>query len=140
MIKYRVGIVGSRNLENYKIFSSIVYDTIYHLLRKTNVDSMIISGDAKTGADRMAKDFADNNGFEYDGFPADWGNLNVPNVRVKVNQWGKEYNALAGFNRNTDIVENSDFLILFWDGESSGTEDTLEKTMAAKKPHLVIYH
>lgn len=57
--------------------------------------------------------------------------------KIKLDKNGKQYNVLAGFNRNTKIVENSDFIIAFSVDFSSGTEDTIMKARKSKKPVLI---
>jgi hypothetical protein len=44
----------------------------------------------------------------------------------------------AGLNRNTTIVRDSDVVIAFWDGKSTGTLDTIEKAKALGKPVGVV--
>lgn len=40
--------------------------------------------------------------------------------------------------RNTAMVKRADKVLLVWDGESSGTADTLRKTKAMKKPFTLV--
>lgn len=40
--------------------------------------------------------------------------------------------------RNTDIIENAEFVVAFWDGQSKGTKDSIDKAVAAKKKVLII--
>jgi hypothetical protein len=44
----------------------------------------------------------------------------------------------AGFTSNTTIVRDSDVVIAFWDGKSTGTLDTIEKAKALGKPVGVV--
>ncbi len=51
--------------------------------------------------------------------------------------WEK-YGKAAGFQRNSLIVDNSDVVIAFWNGNSGGTMDTVRKAQkAGKKVHLI---
>lgn len=45
----------------------------------------------------------------------------------------------AGFMRNQTIVDRSDEVYAFWDGESRGTKDTINKTLRARKNLTVIF-
>lgn len=44
----------------------------------------------------------------------------------------------AGFRRNSELVELADQAIVFWDGESRGTADTLAKIKAKSIPLVLI--
>jgi hypothetical protein len=77
----------------------------------------IVSGGAK-GADSLAYEWAINNGVEvlifepkHNDFPK------------KVRRW------MAPKERNTTIVENSDVVLAFWDMKSTGTKDTIDKSV-----------
>ena len=69
-------------------------------------------------------------------FKANWKDMSPPCV-VKQNQYG-EYNALAGMKRNTYIIENSDLVIAFWDGKSTGTKDSINKAKLLNKEIIII--
>lgn len=45
----------------------------------------------------------------------------------------------AGFIRNTTIIENCDMVVAFWDAESKGTKDSLDKAQSLKKTTLIAY-
>lgn len=84
----------------------------------------IITGDAEgvdeiagEKAQRLAKWFDD---VEYEEYEAEW------------NEYGKS----AGPIRNEEMAKEADYLIAIWDGQSSGTEDMIEK---AKEYDLDIY-
>jgi hypothetical protein len=44
---------------------------------------------------------------------------------------------VAGLKRNTDIVNASDIILAFWDGQSRGTKDTITKATKAQKPLFI---
>ena len=52
---------------------------------------------------------------------------------------GSEFNVLAGFNRNTDIINNCHMVIACWDGVSPGTKDSLDKAQELNKTTLIVY-
>jgi len=114
----RLAIVGSRTFNSYEQLAGFIYDSLCPLDYITE----IISGGAK-GADLLGENFAENNDISCKVFYADW------------DKYGKS----AGFIRNQTIVDNCDMILAFWDGESRGTADTIEKAKKAKKPTFIVY-
>ena len=76
----------------------------------------VISGKAKTGADKFAIDWAKEFDYCVDliEMPADW------------KAYGR---ANAGRIRNQQMAQAADGLIAFWDGRSRGTRDMIEKAV-----------
>ncbi len=109
----RIAIVGSRKFENL----TQVIDYVNSLPD----DVMIISGGAE-GVDETAVMTARLRGLDTKVFLPDW----------KTN--GKA----AGMMRNTDIVADCDQLVAFWDGESKGTKDSIDKATKAGKDVVII--
>lgn len=97
----KVGIVGSRGFNDYKL--------VVETLREIPQINLIVSGGAK-GADTLGEMYAKHNDIPTMIFPPLW------------DKYGKS----AGFIRNKDIVENSDIVIAFWDGNSKGTHSTIQ--------------
>lgn len=117
-MSYRLAIIGSRTFDDYGKLAVTIHNHFY-LVQITE----IISGGAK-GADSLAKKYARQYlNIKYTEFPAEW------------NKYGKS----AGFIRNQQIIDNCDLLLAFWDGESRGTADTIEKAKKARKPTFIIY-
>jgi len=103
----KIGVVGSRSFtDSYKIQEILAF------FKPTE----IVSGGA-LGADTLAKRYAELQGIRYKEFPAEW------------NRYGKR----AGYLRNKEIVEYSDMIIAFWNGESPGTKLTINLAMDSKK-------
>lgn len=111
----RFGIVGSRSFIDYDIFLKWVLK--FHKDIKS-----IVSGGA-VGADSLAERYA-----KYWSIP----------IKVIRPKWEKHGRG-AGFIRNTEIVQNSDMIIAFWDGQSSGTKNTIDKARNMKCPTLIVY-
>jgi len=110
----KIAIVGSRSFTDYDYLVKKM-----NLLDFLSVDC-IISGGAK-GADTLAEKYANDIGVLMAIYPANW----------------KKYGKKAGFIRNKLIVDESDVVIAFWDGESTGTKDTIEYTTKMnKKLHI----
>jgi hypothetical protein len=111
--QYRLAIVGSRNFPDETMVRTILHGVLkmWHL---------VVSGGAP-GVDSWAEQVAQTIGLPVCVHRADW-----------------EKGRTAGFTRNTTIVRDSDVVIAFWDGKSTGTLDTIEKAKALGKPVGVV--
>lgn len=90
----------------------------------TPENTIVVEGGA-SGADAVGKSIAQELGFTVHTMKADWKDMSPP-CRVKTNSHG-EYNALAGFKRNSEMIDLATHAIGFWDGESKGTYDSISK-------------
>lgn len=111
-----LAIVGSRDFEDFSLLCEKVNE-----LRKEFKITHIISGGAK-GADILAEKYAK----EY--------NLSITILKPDWDKFGKK----AGILRNKDIINLSDYIIAFWDGESPGTKNAIETANKYNKPIKVI--
>jgi predicted Rossmann fold nucleotide-binding protein DprA/Smf involved in DNA uptake len=121
----KLAIVGSRTFnteDNFGLMIDILTSYLFNAADRSFYFDTIISGGAK-GADSFAKQFASDFEIEYVEFKADW------------NTNGKS----AGMIRNKLIVDACDMVLVFWDGESRGTKNTIDLAKAAKKPTFIIY-
>jgi len=106
----RVAVIGSRNFYDYNLFAAkIDYFT------KNIPDICFVSGGCKTGADNLIERYCNDN--------------NLPILIFYPDYY--QYSKRAPLVRNQEIVDNSDMLIAFWDGESRGTKHTID--LAEKK-------
>jgi len=113
----KVIVAGSRHISDYQLVSAVISNTI----SKYNIPiTELISGCAR-GVDALGEQWAQENNIPINPFPAQWDDLSAPNALIRTNQYGKEYNARAGFDRNRDMAEHGDVLILIWDGKSRGS-------------------
>ena len=96
-----------------------------------------MSGGAN-GADSLAEIYAKENNIKTKVFQAEWENFSEP-CNVKNNAKGNPHNALAGFNRSSQIIDYANFVVIFWDGKSPGTRDSMKKAHQKKKDMLIIY-
>lgn len=127
----KVAVIGSRTFKNY----GLVVKTLKELAPQE-----IISGGA-AGADSLGAQYAEENKIKLTIFPANWNDLTAPNCKIKVGKFGKQYNALAGFNRNLDIINSSDLIVAFWDGVSPGTAHSLKYAKEQGKPtHVILFN
>ena len=127
----KVAIIGGRDFANYDLLK-------FKLLSYRASITKIISGGA-LGADKLGEIYAKEHDIPTKIFEAEWNNFAEP-CKIKTNKNGKEYNALAGFNRNANIIKNADFVVAFWDSVSPGTRDSIGKAHRLKKDILIIYY
>lgn len=93
----KVAVVGTRSFKDISILSNILNN---HL----KPGDIIVSGGA-IGVDKMSEDWAKQNGYKTFIYLPNW----------------KLYGKSAGFIRNKQIVDNSEYVIAIWNGNSKGT-------------------
>jgi hypothetical protein len=116
-----IGIIGSRTKtpEQWDKVRDLVRGKVQALISEFGrTGFVIVSGGAASGADYFAKTEAKANRLKYLEAVAFW------NIAGSVDR-------SAGFFRNQTIVDVCDVIYAFWDGESSGTKDTIKKAIAA---------
>lgn len=110
-----LGVVGSRE------FSKIdEVPRLLSLLHSKRPIKKIITGGAD-GPDKKAEEWAKANGVECVVHEADWS-----------------LGDGAGIKRNGTIIDESEALMAFWDGESAGTLDSICRASKKKLPTQVI--
>lgn len=108
----KVAVIGSRDFYDY--------DLVKETLSTIDI-TLLISGGAK-GADSLGEQYANENNIETLIFKPDW----------------KKHGPAAGPIRNTDIVNNANIIVAFWDGESKGTKDSVTKAEKLNKEVVII--
>ena len=108
----KVAVIGSRSFKDYT--------EVQRVLSSLTITE-IISGGA-IGPDTLGAKYAKEKGIPTKIFLPDWS------------KHGKS----AGFIRNTDIVENADIIIAFWDQTSRGTKDSIDKANKLGKKVLIV--
>ena len=93
-------IAGSRDFNDYELLKSKLDKAKEHF-----GIFEVVSGRAR-GADLLGEKYAKENDLPIAEFAADW------------DTHGKK----AGFMRNADMADYADGCIVFWDGESKGTQ------------------
>lgn len=129
----RILVAGSRNYNDYPAFTNMMNQLI-----KEFPDTIFITGKAPNGPDNMIIEYSKEFGYQWEEYPADWNNIGVLGAKIKENKFGKQYNALAGFMRNETMASVSDFYIIFWDGESPGTLDMINRSEKSIRHGIVI--
>ena len=112
------GIVGSRSITSSEYVFSVLDFYLSRLLEENEV--VVVSGDQKKGVDGYAKSYAEGRGLKYIGFPPRYDLYHVKR---------------APLERNTEIVNESDYLIAIQENNSRGTQDSIDK---AKKKNIPI--
>lgn len=115
----KIAVVGSREFKDLEFIDSVLDGLFEH-------DNILVSG-GSNGVDKYAENFVKTLHFyEYEPiiFKPDW------------DKYGKR----AGSIRNQKIVDESDIIIAFWNGEveKSGTWITIQMAIKSGKP-LDIY-
>ncbi len=108
----KVGVIGGRDFNNYEL--------VKETLSKIDI-TLLVSGGAR-GADSLGWKYAVENKIE---------------VKIFLPNWDK-FGKVAGFLRNTEIVNESELIVAFWDGESKGTADSIEKAKKQNKKIIII--
>jgi hypothetical protein len=108
----KVAVIGSRSFNNY--------DKLTNTLSGINI-SEIISGGA-IGADKLGERYANEK--------------NIP-TKIFLPDWEK-YGKSAGFKRNSDIVNEAELIVVFWDMQSKGSKDSILKAEKLNKKVLII--
>jgi len=117
MKQVNLAIIGSRTFDNY----SYAKKQILSIIKDKNLSiTKIISGGAD-GSDKIAEKFANMFNIPIEVIKADWNK-------------GKQ----AGVIRNTDIIKKSDYVIAFWDKQSKGTLDSINKAKKLNKGLSII--
>lgn len=113
----KVAIVGSRTLNN-PVVRSFLFETLDSVRDKI---SCIVSGGA-VGPDYFAFEYVMKNGGKFVLY------------RPEYDKHGKG----ATFLRNSLIINEADVTLVFWDGESRGTMDSLNKAKKSGRK-VVLY-
>jgi YspA, cpYpsA-related SLOG family len=116
MTNIQLGIVGSRGFANYPLLEKTIDN-----LSETYCLRTIISGGAH-GADRLAEMYATNHGIQMKVYVPDY----------------KKYARGAPWQRNKEIVQNSDVVVAFWDGVSKGTAHTISVAEKLRKKLIIV--
>jgi len=124
----KVIIAGSRTIKDPKL--------VEEAIRRSGFDiTEVVSGKEPNGVDKMGENWADYNHIPIKPFPALWDDLTTPGAVIKLNKFGKKYNAKAGPDRNMRMAEYADALIAITSG-TPGTKNMIE--LMAGKPTYIL--
>ena len=128
----RVAVIGSRNFNDYEKVKD--YLNRLHGMRPI---TLVVSGGAR-GADSLGERWADDNCIDKLIHEAKWDDLTHPDARIQTNQYGRQYDANAGFRRNRTIIDDSDIILAFWDMKSPGTRNGIAYAKQRGKSYKII--
>lgn len=115
MSNKKIMVCGSRTINDEKLIFSKLDDV---LINYPNM--VLISGNAK-GVDSISEKWAKSHDIQIELYKPDW----------------QKYGRAAGIIRNKLMVENSDFVVVFWDGISKGTKSDIDFCKKLNKPFFI---
>lgn len=117
-------ICGPRDLKDYQLVCDAVVASKFEITE-------VVSG-AATGVDTLGEKWAAEHAIPFKQFPARWNAMTQPGCIEKTNQWGKPYNANAGFYRNEEMAKYAEACIAVQDGnDTPGTGHMIKTAEAA---------
>jgi len=131
----RIGIVGSRQYNNVEK----VIKTIEKAINKFGKENVCVVSGGAQGADLLGKQVALSLDVQYEEYNPAHTVHNIYSVKPKE-FFEKEYSPGNFFERNTFIVEVSDYIIAFIPKgvKSTGTMDTVRKAKKLNKPVWIV--
>lgn len=128
----RVIIAGDRDCDDFNFLLEAITQA-----KKQGIEiTEVVSGAAK-GGDELGEQWARMHDIPIRQFKPNWNDITVPGAKIKTNQWGKQYNALAGFVRNQEMADYGEALIALQpNGNTNGTQDMIKR---AKEKGIKIY-
>ncbi len=113
----KIAIIGSRDYDDFEHVEIIMQE----LCNKFQDDLVIVSGGAR-GIDKKAEEVSELLEIDFHCYRAKW----------------KKYGKKAGIIRNEKLINHSDAVIAFWDGESKGTLNSIKYAQKNEMPILII--
>jgi ribA/ribD-fused uncharacterized protein len=110
-------IAGSRDITDYELVKLAIKKSGFSITE-------VVSGKA-SGVDTLGEQYARENNIKIKEFPANWDNLTEIPYKIKKDKHGREYNVLAGLNRNKRMGNYADSLIAITTG-SNGTQHMID--------------
>lgn len=119
----RVLVCGGRRYRNR--------DFLDHILDTLDPPATRIIHGYATGADILAKEWAEKRNVPVKGYAANWSDLDVEPLVLRYSPEGEPYNAAAGGIRNQQMLdeEKPDLVVAFPGG--AGTADMVRRAKAA---------
>lgn len=117
--RYKLAIVGSRNMYDYEEFCSVIEDALINFGIDLTEIEYVVSGGAK-GADKLAEIWAKEREIKTVIFKPNW----------------EKYGRSAGVLRNKDIIDLADLCIAFPSMKGAGTQSSIN---LAKKKQIPLH-
>jgi len=133
--KIKIAIVGSRTYTN----KNKIKEFIYKLKEEHGKYVEVVSGGARYGADKFAKQIAMEFEMGYKEFPPYHEPYNIY-CAEHVGKYGKKYNVQHYFLRNKNLVDYVDAIVAFVKSGkvTNGTKDTINHAKRANKKVVII--
>lgn len=118
MTKVNIAIVGSRTFTDSATFDREMNIALTEWGLSTKNINRIVSGGSARGTDTLADAFAKNHGVALTVYIPDW------------KAFGKD----AGIMRNTEIINDCDYIIAFPSQHGRGNQDIIRKAQCSNPP------
>jgi len=119
----KLAIVGSRSIDD----EAWAWEKIDKFIQEHIVFPLVIISGGSKGIDSFAQRYASSKGYDYIQY------LPLHQVDRATKYFPAHFHA-----RNRQIVDNSDKILVLWDGTSRGTENTIYYAREKSKPTMVI--
>lgn len=119
-VALKLAVVGSRSIEDYNKTWSIINESIKKIEKTTGAFVHTIVSGGAAGVDESAEGFAKWERYRFE--------CHRPS-KERIKSGDKS----AYLERSKDIVDNSDFVLVIWDGKSKGTKYTMNLARKKKK-------
>jgi hypothetical protein len=116
-VKVNIAMIGSREFTNYDLFEKKVQQALQEWGLSNHNINRIVSGGAR-GADTLADQYARK--------------YKIP-LTTHIPDW-KAFGKAAGVMRNTDIINDSDYIVAFPSRQGRGTQDSIRKARNSTPP------
>ena len=131
----KIAIVGSRVYDN----KVAIKDFIFKIKNNFGLDTVIVSGGQKDGADGFAKKYALEFGLKYVEFPPSHYNWNM-HCKLPATKYNKPYYVSNYFKRNKQIAEYADYIVAFIhkNSKTNGAMHTIKEAQKLNKKYIII--
>jgi|TARA_Y100000817_G_scaffold15240_1_gene11450 predicted Rossmann fold nucleotide-binding protein DprA/Smf involved in DNA uptake len=131
----KIAIVGSRVYDN----KVAIKDFIFKIKNNFGLDTEIVSGGQKDGADGFAKKYALEFGLKYVEFPPSHYNWNM-HCKLPATKYNKPYYVSNYFKRNKQIAEYADYIVAFIhkNSKTNGAMHTIKEAQKLNKKYIII--
>ena len=131
----KIAIVGSRVYDN----KVAIKDFIFKIKNNFGLDTEIVSGGQKDGADGFAKKYALEFGLKYVEFPPSHYNWNM-HCKLPATKYNKPYYVSNYFKRNKQIAEYADYIVAFIhkNSKTNGAMHTIKEEQKLNKKYIII--
>jgi hypothetical protein len=113
----RIAVVGCRQYDNYDFFSERFVHYVNELKELYPGRPFEFYSGGAPGIDSMIEDYCADHGYTFTAIDADWD----------------KHGKAAGFIRNQQLAERVGVVLVFWDGQSTGTKDMRDRCFELRR-------